>query len=70
MPAVAAWTAGLVVGLLLTGVEWFSGPLASTWIGRHGLGWAATIAVSAALYAILPRPAEGGRPQGGTPLHF
>ncbi|WP_327370101.1 purine-cytosine permease family protein [Streptomyces sp. NBC_01217] len=70
VPAVAAWTAGLVVGLLLTGVEWFSGPLASTWIGRHGLGWAATIAVSAALYAILPRPAEGGRPQGGTPLHF
>lgn len=57
MPAVAAWGSGLVVGLLLTGVEWFTGPLATTWIGRHGLGWAATIAVSGALYALLPRPA-------------
>ncbi|WP_327421932.1 cytosine permease [Streptomyces sp. NBC_01230] len=57
VPAVAAWGSGLVVGLLLTGVEWFTGPLATTWIGRHGLGWAATIAVSGTLYALLPRPA-------------
>ncbi|MFD4225212.1 purine-cytosine permease family protein [Streptomyces sp. NPDC058545] len=56
VPAVAAWGTGLVVGLLLTDVEWFTGPLATTWIGRHGLGWAATIAVSGALYALLPRP--------------
>ncbi|MFF1839162.1 purine-cytosine permease family protein [Streptomyces sp. NPDC058231] len=56
VPAVAAWGTGLVVGLLFTGVEWFSGPLATTWIGRNGLGWAATIAVSGALYALLPRP--------------
>ncbi|MFF3351128.1 purine-cytosine permease family protein [Streptomyces sp. NPDC002917] len=56
VPAVAAWGSGLVVGLLLTAVEWFTGPLATTWIGRHGLGWAATIAVSGALYALLPRP--------------
>ncbi|MFE3904567.1 purine-cytosine permease family protein [Streptomyces sp. NPDC059153] len=68
--AVTAWTVGLVVGLLFTGVEWFSGPLAATWVGRHGLGWAATIAVSAALYAILPRPAGRERPGGVTPLHF
>ncbi|WP_030978770.1 purine-cytosine permease family protein [Streptomyces sp. NRRL S-1824] len=57
VPAVAAWGSGLVVGLLLTGVEWLTGPLATTWIGRHGLGWAATIAVSSVLYALLPRPA-------------
>ncbi|WP_443049099.1 purine-cytosine permease family protein [Streptomyces sp. NBC_00316] len=66
VPAVTAWTAGLTVGLLLTGVEWFSGPLATTWIGRHGLGWAVTIAVSGTLYALLPRPAV----RTGTPLHF
>ncbi|MGZ2357373.1 cytosine permease [Streptomyces sp. 372A] len=58
-PAVAAWGAGLAVGLLFTGVEWFTGPLAATWPGRSGLGWAATALVSGGLYAILPRP---GRP--------
>lgn len=68
--AVTAWAVGLVVGLLFTGMEWFSGPLAATWTGRHGLGWAATIVVSAALYAILPRPAGRERPGGVTPLHF
>ncbi|MFJ9682989.1 purine-cytosine permease family protein [Streptomyces sp. NPDC101194] len=71
--AVTAWLVGLVVGLLFTGVRWFSGPFADTWIGRHGLGWAATIAVSAALYAILPRPAVrkgGSEPGGDAPLHF
>ena len=56
-PAVGAWGAALVVGLLLTDVEWFTGPLASTWVGRHGLGWAATILVAAGLYAIAPCPA-------------
>ncbi|MFF2330469.1 MULTISPECIES: purine-cytosine permease family protein [unclassified Streptomyces] len=70
VPAVAAWAAGLVAGLLFTGVEWFSGPLATTWIGSHGLGWAVTIAVSAALYGILPRPVGRGRSEDGTPLHF
>ncbi|MCX4393603.1 cytosine permease [Streptomyces sp. NBC_01767] len=75
VPAVAAWATGLVTGLLFTGVRWFQGPLATTWIGRQGLGWAATITVSAALYAVLPRSA--GRPggerdgrEGDTPLHF
>lgn len=71
--AVTAWTAGLVVGLLFTGVQWFSGPFADSWIGRHGLGWAATIVVSAALYAILPRPAaqeSGSGPGGDASLHF
>ncbi|MFD0022545.1 cytosine permease [Streptomyces sp. NPDC058382] len=66
-PAVAAWAAGLAVGLLLTGVEWFTGPLASTWPGRNGLGWAVTIAVSGGLYAALPRPRARRRDAS---LHF
>ncbi|MFI8002730.1 purine-cytosine permease family protein [Streptomyces sp. NPDC086010] len=63
-PAVAAWALALVTGLLFTDVEWFSGPLASTWVGRSGLGWAATVLVSAGVYAALPRPldATGVRP--------
>ncbi|MFJ2243852.1 purine-cytosine permease family protein [Streptomyces sp. NPDC087862] len=71
VPAVTAWAAGLAAGLLLTDVRWFSGPLATTWPGRQGLGWAATITVSAALYAILPRPAGRARESDdGTSLHF
>lgn len=61
-PAMAAWGAALVAGLLFTEVEWFTGPLASTWTGRHGLGWAASILVAAGLYAVLPRPADGTGP--------
>ncbi|GAA3001493.1 cytosine permease [Streptomyces drozdowiczii] len=59
-PAVVAWAAGLAVGLLFTGVQWFTGPLATTWPGRSGLGWAVTVLVSGGLYAMLPRP---GRPE-------
>ncbi|MFB6815145.1 purine-cytosine permease family protein [Streptomyces sp. NPDC056347] len=74
VPAVAAWAAGLVTGLLLTRVRWFSGPLATTWAGHQGLGWAAAVVVSAGLYAVLPRPAglprTGGGGTGDTPLHF
>lgn len=62
-----AWGAGLVVGLLFTDVEWFTGPLAATWIGRDGLGWAATILVAAGVSALLPRPADG---TGGAPVRF
>ncbi|MFD6280567.1 purine-cytosine permease family protein [Streptomyces sp. NPDC060209] len=65
--AMAAWGAALAVGLLFTDVEWFSGPLAGSWVGRHGLGWAATILVAAGLYAALPRPADG---TGGAPARF
>lgn len=63
--AMAAWSCALAVGLLFTRVEWFSGPLASTWTGRHGLGWAATIAVAAGLYALLPRPRAADRAGDG-----
>ncbi|MFF5448390.1 cytosine permease [Streptomyces sp. NPDC012888] len=64
--AMAAWAAALAVGLLFTKVDWFAGPLAGTWIGENGLGWAAGILTSGALYAVLPRAAAGGdAPAGG-----
>ncbi|MFE4619182.1 cytosine permease [Streptomyces sp. NPDC056747] len=53
--AMTAWAVALLAGLLFTKVDWFSGPLASSWIGENGLGWAATIVVAGALYAVLPR---------------
>ncbi|MEU0405649.1 cytosine permease [Streptomyces sp. NPDC006197] len=56
--AMTAWAVALVVGLLFTKVDWFSGPLASSWIGENGLGWAATITVAGVLYAVLPRTPE------------
>lgn len=72
LPAVGAWAAGLVAGLLLIRVDWFSGPLADTWAGRHGLGWVAAVTVSGALYALLPRPVAGraGGRRDDAPLHF
>ncbi|MER5966304.1 cytosine permease [Streptomyces sp. NPDC002057] len=56
--AMTAWAVALLVGLLFTKVDWFSGPLASSWIGENGLGWAATIVVAGVLYAVLPRSPE------------
>ncbi|CAM5600167.1 cytosine permease [Streptomyces narbonensis] len=56
--AMAAWAVALLVGLLFTKVDWFAGPLASSWIGENGLGWAATIVVAGVLYAVLPRTPE------------
>ncbi|MDQ8701865.1 cytosine permease [Streptomyces sp. LHD-70] len=53
--AMTAWAVALVTGLLFTKVDWFAGPLATSWIGKHGLGWVTGIAVSALLYAVLPR---------------
>ncbi|MEV8589831.1 cytosine permease [Streptomyces sp. NPDC051180] len=60
--AMAAWAVALLVGLLFTRVDWFSGPLASSWIGENGLGWAATIVVAGVLYAVLPRTPERAAP--------
>lgn len=59
--AVVAWLAALVTGMLFTTAgtadsAWFSGPFADSWLGRNGLGWVVTILVSAALYALLPKP--------------
>ncbi|MER7173838.1 cytosine permease [Streptomyces mesophilus] len=53
--AMTAWGVALLTGLAFTKVDWFAGPLSSTWIGQNGLGWAVTIVVAAALYALLPR---------------
>ncbi|MGW7051035.1 cytosine permease [Streptomyces sp. NPDC054887] len=53
--AMTAWGVALVSGLLFTKVDWFTGPLAGSWIGRNGLGWAATVVVAGLLYAALPR---------------
>ncbi|MEU9124282.1 cytosine permease [Streptomyces sp. NPDC048506] len=56
--AMTAWSVALVAGLCFTKVQWFTGPLASTWIGENGLGWAATIAIAAVVFAVLPTPRE------------
>ncbi|MFF5918890.1 cytosine permease [Streptomyces flavochromogenes] len=56
--AMTAWAVALLAGLLFTKVDWFSGPLASSWIGENGLGWAATIVAAGVLYAVLPRAPE------------
>lgn len=67
--AMTAWAVALAVGLLFTKVDWFSGPLATTWIGENGLGWVAGIVTSGVLYAVLPRtaapaaPAEAAEPE-------
>jgi purine-cytosine permease-like protein len=58
--AMVSWASALAVGLLFTRVDWFAGPLASSWAGENGLGWAVTILVAAGLYAVLPRTAAAG----------
>ncbi|MEU4495691.1 cytosine permease [Streptomyces sp. NPDC023998] len=62
--ATVSWGVALLVGLLFTEVDWFAGPLAASWIGHNGLGWAVTAAVAALLYAALPRtrPAQSTEP--------
>lgn len=56
--AMTAWGVALLVGLGFTKVDWFTGPLVSTWIGENGLGWAATALLAALLFAVLPVPRE------------
>ncbi|WP_030623642.1 purine-cytosine permease family protein [Streptomyces sclerotialus] len=63
--ALTAWTVALAVGLCLTKVEWFTGPLAGTWLGTHGLGWAVTIVIAAVIFAVLPTPRENVPAEGG-----
>ncbi|TGB06071.1 cytosine permease [Streptomyces sp. MZ04] len=62
--AMTAWAVALVMGLLFTKVDWFSGPLATSWVGRNGLGWLATILIAAVLYAVLPRTPAVETPGG------
>lgn len=66
--AMVAWGLALTAGLCFTKVDWFTGPLATSWIGRNGLGWAATILIAAVSFALLPRPREGAgaAPHGAT----
>jgi len=59
-PAIGAWLAGTVFGLLCTAVKvgettWFAGPLAETWLGRNSLGWlVAGIGASAVYWVVEP----------------
>ncbi|MFE6806383.1 purine-cytosine permease family protein [Streptomyces sp. NPDC057696] len=61
LPAVTAWLAAIVAGLLFTTAAtsaddvWFKGPLADSWPGVNGLGWLVAIVVGGALYALLGR---------------
>lgn len=61
LPAVAGWALAIVAGLLFTKAAtsasdvWFAGPLADTWLGVNGLGWAVAMAVGAAVYALFGR---------------
>ncbi|MET9123278.1 cytosine permease [Streptomyces sp. NPDC004528] len=67
VPAVLAWVVAIVVGLLFTEAStsadnvWFAGPLAHTWAGTNGLGWALAMAAGALVYALgsRTRPADG-----------
>ncbi|MEU6477972.1 cytosine permease [Streptomyces sp. NPDC047017] len=65
LPAVAGWAAAIVAGLLFTKAStsdtdvWFAGPLSGTWPGVNGLGWAVSMAVGAAVYALLGRRPGG-----------
>ncbi|MEU2617761.1 cytosine permease [Streptomyces sp. NPDC007157] len=72
VPAVSGWALAIVAGLLFTKAStsatdvWFAGPLCDTWFGVNGLGWAVSMAVAAAVYALFgrrdPAPADGGEP--------
>ncbi len=43
---------------MFTTSDWFTGPLAANnFVGEYGLGWVATVVISGALYAVLPKPA-------------
>lgn len=56
--AMTAWAVALIAGVCFTKCDWFTGPFASTFVGKYGLGWAATIVISAVLMAVLPTPRE------------
>ncbi|MFJ5642166.1 purine-cytosine permease family protein [Streptomyces sp. NPDC093223] len=73
LPAVLGWALAIVAGLLFTKAStsasdvWFAGPLSGTWLGVNGLGWAVSMAVAAAVYALFgrkgsPAPHGGGEP--------
>jgi len=67
--ATISWTLGIVAGYCFTTARvsatevWFAGPLASTWFGQNGLGWAIAFGVAAILYFAL-----GGARGSGTEM--
>ncbi|MGW8377347.1 cytosine permease [Streptomyces sp. ODS28] len=65
--AMTAWGVALLFGIGFTKVDWFTGPLATTWIGANGLGWLATILIAAVIYAALPRAREGAAGETAEP---
>ncbi|MFJ5837496.1 purine-cytosine permease family protein [Streptomyces shenzhenensis] len=76
VPAVIGWAAAIVAGLLFTKAStsetdvWFEGPLSSSWLGVNGLGWAISMAVGGAVYALFGRPAgaaTGGVDESASP---
>ncbi len=55
LPALVAWLAGTVVGLLFTASPLFTGPLVFGIFAQSSLGYLLGFTVSAALYAVLGR---------------
>lgn len=59
LPAFISWLAAIIVGFLFVTAQvskneiWFSGPLASTTIGKNGLAWIVSLLLSGILYAAL-----------------
>lgn len=70
LPAVLGWAAAIVAGLLFTKAStsetdvWFAGPLSGTWFGVNGLGWAISMVVGAAAYALFARRADSAAGSG------
>ncbi|RMB80217.1 cytosine permease [Streptomyces shenzhenensis] len=76
VPAVIGWAAAIVAGLLFTKAStsetdiWFEGPLSGSWLGVNGLGWAISMAVGGAVYALFGRPngaATGSADESASP---
>ena len=70
LPALIAWVAGTVVGLLFTASPLFTGPLAVGIFAQSSLGYLLGCTVSAGLYAVLGRDLlrqrEVAQPVGAT----
>ncbi|MFL4901987.1 purine-cytosine permease family protein [Streptomyces sp. MMS24-I2-30] len=73
LPSVLGWVVAIVAGLLFTKAStsatdvWFAGPLSSTWFGVNGLGWAISMVVAGAVYALFGRHPGAAAAGGGEP---
>jgi purine-cytosine permease-like protein len=82
LPAVLAWTTAIVLGLLFTQAAtgahdvWFTGPLAHTWAGINGLGWAISMLAAVLFYGLTthrrasPRAAGSSLPRPSSRKQF